>query len=158
MKSKAYHEAGHTIVAQHLGFDVEYTTIAEDVVPIEGTKTVGLKDYFNEDALMFGKLKVKGQESLSRKDYKTFYSILMIKLAGYVAIELAGFETRGAKHYDEDRAFALNTLNHLEKEKVGKKYEKMRRIVEKILRRKWKDVEFLANRLMEEKTVYFNSH
>lgn len=158
MKSYAYHEAGHTIVAQYLGFDVEYTIIDEKKSPFEATKTIRLKDYFDEDALMFGKLKVKGKERLSREDYKVFYSILLFKLAGYVAVELVDEKlVSETKHYDEDRAFALNILNYLEKGEAGKRYEKMLRIAEKILRRKWKDVESLANRLMEEKTVYFTS-
>lgn len=156
MKSHAYHEAGHTIVAQHLGFPVEYTTIDEGTSPLEATKTIRLNEYFEEDALMFGQLKVKGKETLSREDYKVFYSILLFKLAGYVAVELVDEKMISEKrHYDEDRVFAFNILNHLEKGKAGERYEKMRGIADKILRRKWKGVESLANRLMDEKTVYF---
>ena len=158
MKSYAYHEAGHTIVAQHLGFPVEYTTIDEETSPLVATKTVRLRDYFDEDAMMFGHLKVRGKEKLSREDYKTFYSILLFKLAGYVAVELADEKmVSDKKHYDEDRVFAFNILNHLEKGKAGVRYEKMRRIAERILRSKWKEVESLAKRLMEEETVYFTS-
>ncbi|MFP4180959.1 MAG: hypothetical protein ACLFQW_13095 [Spirochaetaceae bacterium] len=158
MKSCAYHEAGHTIAARHFGFTVEYTTIKEEVSPFEATKTLRLKDYFDEEEMMFGKLKVKGKDSPSRQDYKIFYSILMVKLAGYTAVELADKNMVSEyTHYDEDRAFGLNILNYLEKENAGKKYEQMRRIVKKILRRRWKEVENLAHRLLEEETVYFSS-
>jgi len=158
MKSYAYHEAGHTIVAQHLGLPVEYTTIDEEVSPLVATKTIRLNDYFDEDELMLGRLKVKGKETLEREDHKMFYSILLFKIAGYVAVELEDEEmVSEKKHYDEDRMFAFNILNHLESGNVGKRYEKMRRIAEKILRRKWKDVQSLAEKLLKEKTVYFTS-
>ncbi|MCF7916109.1 MAG: hypothetical protein K9L66_13160 [Spirochaetaceae bacterium] len=157
MSTYAHHEAGHTIVAQHFGLPVEYTTIKDENL-LEATKTVQLSDYFEEEALMLGKLKAKGNNEPTREEYKIFYSILMMKLAGYVVIELTG---KGPKpeieHYDEDRGFALNTLNHLETERANEKYEKMRRIVEKILKSKWDEVESLANRLMEERIVYFET-
>ncbi|MDZ7794956.1 MAG: hypothetical protein U5P10_15065 [Spirochaetia bacterium] len=157
MKSYAYHEAGHTIVAQHLGLPVEYTTIDEEVSPLVATKTIRLNDYFDEDALMIGRLKARGKESLEREDYRMFYSMLLFKLAGYVAVELADEEmVNEKKHYDEDRVFAFNILNHLEKGIAEIRYEKMRRIAEKILRHKWEEVESLAKRLMEERTVYFS--
>jgi len=156
MKSYAYHEAGHTVVAQHLGLPVEYTTIDEGVSPLVATRTIRLNDYFDEDALMVGRLEVKGKETLEKDDYRMFYSILLFKLAGYIAVELADARmVSEKKHYDEDRVFAFNILNHLEKGNTGKRYEKMRRIAEKILRHRWEEVESLAKRLMEEGTVYF---
>jgi len=156
MKSYAYHQAGHTIVAQHLGLPVEYTTIDEEVSPLAATKTIRLNDYFDEDELMLGRLKAKGKKALEREDYNMFYSILLFKLAGYMAVELADEEmVSEKKHYDEDRVFAFNILNHLERGNAGKRYEKMRRIARKILKSRWKEVESLAERLMEEKTVYF---
>lgn len=158
MKSWAYHEAGHTIVARYLRFSVEYTTLSDEVSAYEATKTVRLKDYFEEEALMLGTLRRKGKETLERSDYKLFYSILLQKLAGYVAVELAGFNSReeAADHFDEDRALAINVLNYLEPEYAQQRFEKMEAIAGRVLRRKWPEVQALAEKLEMEKTVYWD--
>ncbi|GEM_PF-3176210 len=168
MKSFAYHEAGHVVAALHMGFDVEYTTIEQDVSPLWATKTVRLKDFFDEDALMFGRLERKGKKSLTREDYKIFYSILIQKLAGYIAVELAselsgelaevGGTDELSAHFNEDRAFALNTLNHLEREAADKKFKRIEGITTKLLKHRWEEVESLSRRLQEERTVYFSKN
>lgn len=160
MKSLAYHEAGHVVAALHMGFEVEYTTIEQDVSPLWATKTVRLKDFFDEDALMFGRLERKGKKSLTREDYKIFYSILIQKLAGYIAVELAGVGGSEAlsSHFNEDRAFALNTLNHLERETADKKFKRIEGITTKLLKHRWEEVESLSRRLQEERKVYFSKN
>lgn len=158
MRSFAFHEAGHVVVAVYLGFKVESCSIEPEVVPLWATKTVRLKDYFDEDALMFGRLERKGKEVLERKDYRLFYNILVQKVAGSVAVELAGEFTQSelSVHFEEDRAFVLNILNHLRKDVADIKFIQIQRIAKKILKYHWAEVESLAQRLLEEKTVYFD--
>ena len=158
MRSFAYHEAGHVVVAKYLGFKVETSSIAPQVSPLWATKTVRLKDYFDEDALMFGRLERKGKETLERRDYRLFYNILVQKVAGSVAVELAGEFTQSelSVHFEEDLAFVLNILNYLRKGVADIKFTQIQRIAEKILKYHWAEVEALAQRLLEEKTVYFS--
>ncbi len=158
MKSFAYHEAGHVVAAWHMGFDVESTTIEKDVSPLWATKTVSFKDYFDEEQLMFGRLVCKGGEAPSRHDYKIFYSILILKLSGSLAVEFAGEQDHSylSDHFNEDRAFAMNTLRLLKTQGIDRKYSQIERIAYKLLKNRWSEVETLANRLMNERTVYFN--
>jgi len=116
-----------------------------------------MKDYFDEDALLFGCLKRKGKEELDEEDVGLFFAILIERLAGYIAVELAEFDLseEGAAHFEEDKALAVNILNHLEPEQAKKRYRQLHRRAEKILRLHWHEVEELAERLMHETTVYF---
>lgn len=159
MRSFAFHEAGHVVVARYLGFKVESSSIEPQVSPLWATKTVRLKDYFDEDALMFGRLERKDKKTLERKDYRLFYNILVQKVAGSVAVELAGGfkQTELSVHFEEDRAFVLNILNYLRKDVADEKFTQIQRIAEKILKYHWAEVETLAQRLLEEKTVYFGN-
>ncbi|MCF7949915.1 MAG: hypothetical protein K9M94_15110 [Spirochaetia bacterium] len=159
MRSYAFHEAGHVVVARYLGFKVESSSIEPQVSPLWATKTVRLKDYFDEDALMFGRLERKDKKTLERKDYRLFYNILVQKVAGSVAVELAGGfrHTELGVHFEEDRAFVLNILNYLKKDVADIKFTQIQRIAEKILKYHWAEVETLAQRLLYEKTVYFNN-
>lgn len=158
MKSIAYHEAGHVIAAWHMGFDVESTTIEQDVSPLRATKTVSFDDFFDEEQLMFGRLKRKSSQSLSRYDYKIFYSILILKMCGPLAVDLAGVEdcTSLSDHNNEDRAFARNTLRLLKTEAVDQKFTQIERIANKLLQNRWREVGSLVDRLLVEKTVYFS--
>jgi hypothetical protein len=158
LRSRAYHEAGHAVAARCLGLYVEYSTIDDEVKETDATKTVSLKDYFDEHALIMGRLKRRDKKKIERTDYRLFYSILLQKLCGYVALELAGFDLDRlpTKHYDEDRALALNVLNHIEKGKAEERYEKMQRIARRLLERRWNYVERLVEMLLKEITVYFH--
>ena len=31
MNSRAYHEAGHTVIAEYLGFEIEFVTISDEI-------------------------------------------------------------------------------------------------------------------------------
>ena len=158
MKNFAYHEAGHVVAALHMGLKVDYTTIEDGVSPMKATKTVRLNDYFDEDQLMFGRLVPKGQRKLSREDYRIFYAILIQKLAGYQVVEMTGLcdHPKLSNHFYADRAFTQNTLRLLKKSGLDKTYEQIERITIKVLKNRWKEVDDLARRLMEEKRVYFN--
>ncbi len=156
MKDRAYHEAGHCIAAQGLGIPVEYTTIDESENLRFATKTLRLTDHFDEDELLLGRLRRSDGYPLRRRDYRKFYSLLIVKIAGYIAVLKAGYRMyEGHSHYDEDRALALNVLNHLKGDRANKYYERIWSIAERILTSRWNDVEELAQRLVEEKTVYF---
>lgn len=158
MKSFAYHEAGHVVAARHMGFKVESTTIAENVPPLRATKTVRLNDYFDEEQLMFGRLVRIDGKAPTRHDLKIFYSLLVLKLAGTIAVEMAELNEKSgpSEHFWEDRAFTKNTLSLIVKEGIDKKYARIERIAAKLLNNRWSEVEALANRLLVEKTVYFN--
>jgi hypothetical protein len=51
----------------------------------------------------------------------------------------------------------LNILNHLREDVANMKFTQIQRIAEKILKYRWAEVETLAQRLFEEKTVYFSN-
>jgi len=158
VKGRAFHQAGHVVAARNLGLRVAWVTIEEGVDLREATKTTRMKEYFDEDALLFGRLKRKGKEKLDPEDVSLFYAILIQRLAGYIAVELAELDlsAEGAAHFEEDRALAVNILNHLEPERAKERYQQLRRRAEKILRVCWQEVEALADRLIWEKTIYFN--
>jgi len=158
LKSFAYHEAGHVVAAWQMGFDVESTTIKKDVSPLWATKTVSFKDYFDEEQLMFGRLVCKDGQPPSRYDFKIFYSILILKLSGSLAVDLAGAQDDSylSDHFNEDRAFTKNTLRLLKAQGIDRKYTQIEQIAYKLLKNRWSEVESLAKRLMDEKTVYFN--
>mgnify|MGYP006293267087 CR=1 FL=1 len=157
MKDRAYHEAGHTIAARELGMPVELTTIEESVNLQFATKSLRLKDCFDEDELLLGSLRRKDGYPLRRRDYRLFYSILIVKVAGYIAVLKAGYRTYEThSHYEEDRALALNVLNHLKGERANRYYERIWAIAERILTARWNDVADLAQRLIEEKTIHFD--
>ncbi len=157
-KSKAYHEAGHTIAARHLGFPVKSTTIEDTAIPGHMTDTFHLRDYFDENYLHLGRLKRKGKAKLERADLRLFYALLLQSLAGYAAVELAGFDMKAVRnnHYEEDRVLALNVLKSLELSRVSERHEKMLENARKLLRKRWHDVEVLVVMLMREGTVRFN--
>ncbi len=141
-----------------MGFDVESTTIEQDVSPLRATKTVRFSDYFDEEQLMFGRLVRNGSHALSRNDYKVFYSLLILKVSGPLAVDLAGVDDGAylSDHDKEDRAFAKNTLRLLKAEGIDQKYTKIERIANKLLQTNWREVGSLADRLLVEKTVYFS--
>lgn len=158
MKSSAYHEAGHVVAARHMGFEVESATIEEGVSPLRATKTMSFGDYFDEDELMLGRLVRKGGNAAVRHDYKIFYSFLILKLAGSIAVEMAGISDSSdlAVHFNEDRAFVRNTLRLLDTQGIEHKFEQIERIASKLLKNRWSEVESLAKRLLVEKTVFFD--
>ncbi|MFW5714959.1 MAG: hypothetical protein ACOCXF_01120 [bacterium] len=146
------------VAAWQMGFDVESTSIEEDVSPLWATKTVSFKDYFDEEQLMFGRLVRRSGEAPSRYDYKIFYSILVLKLSGALAVDLAGVRDGSylSDHFNEDKAFAINTLRLLNTQGIDRIYSQIERIAYKLLKNRWSEVETLAKRLLDEKTVYFN--
>jgi hypothetical protein len=141
-----------------MGLRVEYATIREDVDLREATKTETLRDHFEEDALLLGRLKRKGHPSLTSDDIRLVNAILVERLAGYVAVELAELDlsSEGAAHFADDRAVAVNILNHLAREYATPRFKGIWRKAEEILRSRWEDVERLAARLLRETTVYFD--
>jgi hypothetical protein len=158
MKGRAYHEAGHVVVSQVIGFPVEYTTIEEDVHPYFATKTTRLSDYFDIEALLYGELRRCDGGVPTDRDKDMLYSILLQRLGGYVAESkaLMSGEIDESMYSDEDHEFALNVLNNIEEENAAKKYERMVGIVKRIIEKNWARVQYIAQRLLEERTIHFS--
>ena len=154
MRCDSYHEAGHIIAAAQLQFLSLPAGLKLAKSSTSQVNPVPLSDYFEEDALMLGKLKPKNRTTPHRSDYKRFYSILIVKLSGNIAAELVGCTPTEevATHQEEDTAFVRNTLNLLKKRPTERYCSKMRRTAKKIIRKRWQDIEEVAAELEKGKT------
>jgi ATP-dependent Zn protease len=140
-RSSAYHEAGHVVMFLAVGFKFEYVTI-------------------NETINTWGHIKVKKRRALKNMSLDIMIKEVMILLAGLEAENNVNYSTKAEKltgcKDDLKAASEIVFVNMDRDEREAQLFISwVLHRVEKIINKRWVQVEIIAKALLKEKSLTY---